>query len=117
VRGSSLYWFGEAIEEDVNAALVPSIPSSSDQEDLEVSNVFIDPVLDHVKVLEVSIGIFFCCCVLVCLPEVCSEVVPECFIIGKVGSWDSLSWVFYYCQSKLIYLLFDPVIYLFPSDE
>ena len=71
-----LYWFGEAIEEDVNAALVSSIPSSSDQEDFEVGNVFINSVLAHVKVLEISIGIFFCRCVLVCPPEVCSEVVP-----------------------------------------
>jgi hypothetical protein len=54
-----LYWFGEAIEEDVDAALVSSIPSSSDQEDFEVSNVFVDPILHHVKVLEISIGIFF----------------------------------------------------------
>ena len=82
-----------------------------------MSDVFIDPVLDHVKVLEISIGVFFCRCVLVCLPEVCSKVVPECFIIGKMGRGDSSSWVFYYCQSKLIYFLFDPVVYLFPSDE
>ena len=81
-----MYWFGEAIEEDVNAALVSSIPSSSDQEDFEVGNVFINSVLAHVKVLEISIGIFFCRCVLVCPPEVCSEVVPECFIIGEMGS-------------------------------
>ena len=81
-----LYWFDEAIEEDVDAALVSSIPSSSDQEDFKVSNVFVDLVLNHVKVLEISISIFFCCCVLVCPPEVCSKVVPECFIIGEMGS-------------------------------
>ena len=90
---------------------------SSDQEDFKVSNVLINPVLNHVKVLEISIGIFFCHCVLVCLPKVCSKVVPECFIIRKVGRWDFSSWVSYHCQSKLIYLLFNPVVYLFPSDK
>ena len=112
-----LYRFDEAIEEDVDAALVSSIPSSSDQEDFEVGNVFIDPVLAHAKLLEISIGIFFCHYVLVCPPEVCSEVVSECFIIGEMGGWDSSGWVSYYCQSKLIYFLFNPVVYFFSSDE
>ena len=76
-----------------------------------------NPVLNHAKVLEISIGIFFCRCVLVHLPKVCPEVVPEYFIIRKVGRWDFSSWVSYHCQLKLIYLFFDPVIYLFPSDE
>ena len=49
-----------------------------------MSDVLINPVLKHVKVLKISIGIFFCCCVLVCLSVVHSEVILECLIIRKV---------------------------------
>ena len=82
-----------------------------------MSDVLINSVLRHAKVLEISIGISFCHCVLVHLSEVHSKIVPECFIIRKMGRWDSSSWVPYHCQLKLIYLLFDPVVYLFPSYE
>ena len=69
------------------------------------------------QIFEVSISILFCCCVLVCLSEVCSEIVPECLISRKVGRWDPSDQIAYYCLSKLIDLFFDPIVHLFPSDE
>ena len=78
-----LHQFAEAIKEEIHAAFIASVPSSSGQEDFKMSNVLINPVLKHVKVLEISIGILFYCCILVCLSEVCSKVVPECLISGK----------------------------------
>ena len=82
-----------------------------------MSDMFIDPIFTHVQVLEVSVGILFCCCVLVCLSEVCSKIVPERLISRKVGRWDPSDWITYYCSSKLIDLFFDPIVHLFSSDE
>ena len=82
-----------------------------------MSDVLVDPVFSHAQVLEISVGILFCCCVLVCFSEVCSEIILECLISRKVDRWDPSDWTAYYCPLKLIDLFFNPIVHLFSSDE
>jgi hypothetical protein len=82
-----------------------------------MSNVLINLVVLHGKAFECFIGILFCCCVLKCILEICSEGVPEPFISVCIGWWYPCCWVSHNCSSELVDLFFNPSVYSPSSDE